>query len=68
MLSSQKRKLKRQEVKSSEEFTATAQFVKEGYGIPTLQCSPDKPELALIKRLKSVTAAAHHRLPEQQGA
>lgn len=48
MLSSQKKKFKRQEVKSPEEFTATAQFVKEGYSIPTLQCSLGKPELALI--------------------
>lgn len=48
MLSSQKKKFKRQEVESPEEFTATAPFIKEGYSVPMLQCSLDKPELALI--------------------
>lgn len=48
LLSSQKTKFKRQEAKSPEKFTATAQFVKEGYSIPAQQCSTDKAELALI--------------------
>lgn len=48
MLSSQKKKFKRQEEKIPEEFTTRAWFVKEGYGIPAPQCSLDKPELVLI--------------------